>query len=381
MNWVRSSAVVYRTLGFGYRQIITFLSLIVGVMLLSLFLAISYGYWARFSDVPAQTLVVRNVNFKALPVALASQLGAREDVDDVAYQLNLPASRGDVAFLAEAVGSSSESIFEPMGLEMAPGLEAMLSENRIGALIGEDLASALDVRAGDALNVQSRGAPRKDGTNQWAFEVVGIYPPSGLLTADRFFVNYDYVDTSVTEEGIVATLFLTVRGGVAVGEVAAGIDDESLNSGFPLNTLPMESYLALDSRPIGDTLTMISVVGTLVAGIALLVQGSATAQDISAKGPLLAVLRLYGHSWLAIWCCVAVMVGLFSLAAATIGCTLASLLVPLFGPVLAAKFNLPPALLPSIVAGMVVFSVVVTALPIALGIRMPLAQQLAGLER
>ena len=211
--------------------------------------------------------------------------------------------------------------------------------------------------------------------------MVGVYPPSGLLTADRFFVNYDYVDTSVTEEGIVATLFLTVRGGVAVGEVAAAIDDESLNSGFPLNTLPMASYLALDSRPIGDTLTMISVVGTLVAGIALLVQGSATAQDISAKGPLLAVLRLYGHSWLAIWCCVAVMVGLFSLAAATIGCTLASLLVPLFGPVLAAKFNLPPALLPSIVAGMVVFSVVVTALPIALGIRLPLAQQLAGLER
>ena len=380
MNWVRSLAVVYRTLGFGYRQIITFLSLIVGVMLLSLFLAISYGYWARFSDVPEQTLVVRNVNFKALPVALASQLGAREDVDDVAYQLNLPAS-GRRGLLAEAVGSSSQSIFQPMGLEMAPRLEAMLSENRIGALIGEDLASSLDVRVGDALNVQSRGAPRKDGTNQWAFEVVGVYPPSGLLTADRFFVNYDYVDTSVTAEGIVATLFLTVRGGVAVGEVAAAIDDESLNSAFPLNTLPMASYLALDSRPIGDTLTMISVVGTLVAGIALLVQGSATAQDISAKGPLLAVLRLYGHSWLAIWCCVAVMVGVFSLAAATIGCTLASLLVPLFGPVLAAKFNLPPALLPSIVAGMVVFSVVVTALPIALGIRLPLAQQLAGLER
>ena len=266
-----------------------------------------------------------------------------------------------------------------MGLEVAPGLEPMLRGNRIGALVGEDLASDLDVRVGDAVVVQSRGVPRRDGTSQWDFEVVGIYPPSGILSADRFFANYNYIDASVTEPGMVSTLFLTVRPGVAVGEVAAAIDDESLNSAFPLNTLPMESWLSLDGRPIGDTLTMISIVGALIAGIAVLVQGSATAQDISAKGPLLAVLRVYGHSWPAIWCCVAAAVGLFSLGAAAVGCMLASALFPLLGPALAAQFNIPSPLLPSIVAGMVLFSVVVTAVPIALGIKAPLARQLAGL--
>ena len=372
-------AIVWRTLGVGYRQIVTFLSLAVGVMLLSLFLAISYGYWARFADVPEQNLIVRSAHFGFLPVALTNRIGARNDIGDVAYRVTFPASRGDVAFLVEAVGSSSESVFNPMGLEVAPGLEPMLRGNRIGALVGEDLASDLDVRVGDAVVVQSRGVPRRDGTSQWDFEVVGIYPPSGILSADRFFANYNYIDASVTEPGMVSTLFLTVRPGVAVGEVAAAIDDESLNSAFPLNTLPMEFWLSLDGRPIGDTLTMISIVGALIAGIAVLVQGSATAQDISAKGPLLAVLRVYGHSWPAIWCCVAAAVGLFSLGAAAVGCMLASALFPLLGPALAAQFNIPPPLLPSIVAGMVLFSVVVTAVPIALGIKAPLARQLAGL--
>lgn len=384
MRWALLVAVVWRTLGIGYRQIVTFLSLAVGVMLLALFLAISYGYWARFADVPERNLVVRSAHFGFLPVALADragQMGAREDIGEMAYRVTFPAFRGDVGFLVEAVGTSSESIFNPMGLEVGSGLEATLRGNRIGALIGEDLASNLDVRAGDAVVVQSTGVPRRDGTSQWELEVVGVYPPSGILSADRFFANYDYVDASVTEPGVVSTLFLTVRPGVAVGEVAAAIEDESLNSAFPLSALPMESWLSLDGRPIGDTLTMISVVGALVAGIALLVQGSATAQDVGAKGPLLAVLRLYGHSWPAIWCCVAAVVGLFSLGAAAVGCLLASALFPLLGPALAAQFNIPSALLPSIVAGMALFSIVVTAVPIALGVKAPLARQLAGLGR
>ena len=381
MKWTLLVAVVWRTLGIGYRQIVTFVSLTVGVMLLALFLAISYGYWARFADVPAQNLIVRSAHFGFLPVALADRIGAREDVGDMAYRVTFPASRGDAAFLVEAVGSPSESVFAPMGLEISPGMEAMLRGNRIGALVGEDLASNLDVRVGDAIVVQSRGVQRRDGTSQWEFEVVGVYPSSGILSADRFFANYDYINASVTEPGNVATLFLTVHPGVAVGEVATAIDDESLNSTFPLNTLPMASWLSLDGRPIGDTLTMISVVGALVAGIALLVQGSATAQDISAKGPLLAVLRLYGYSWPAIWCCAAAVVGLFSLGAAVVGCMLASALFPLLGPALAARFNIPPALLPSIVAGMALFSIVVTAAPIALGVKAPLARQLAGLGR
>ena len=381
VRWALLVTVDWRTLGIGYRQIVTSLSLTVGVMLLALFLAISYGYWARFSDVPEQNLIVRSAHFGFLPVALASRLDAREDIGDMAYRVTFPASRGNVAFLVEAVGSPSDSVFNPMGLEIGPRLEATLSGNRIGALIGEDLASDLDVRAGDAVVVQSTGIPRRDGTGQWAFKVVGVYPPSGILSADRFFANYDYVDTSVTTPGVVATLFLTVRPGVAVGEAAAAIEDESLNSAFPLSALPMESWLSLDGRPIGDTLTTISIVGALVAGIVLLVQGSATAQQVSAKGPLLAVLRLYGHSWPAIWCSVAAVVGLLSLGAAAVGCMLASALFPLLGPALAAQFNIPPALLPSIVAGMALFSIAVTAAPIALGVKAPLAQQLALLRR
>ena len=156
MRWALLVAVVWRTLGIGYRQIVTFLSLAVGVMLLALFLAISYGYWARFADVPERNLVVRSAHFGFLPVALADragQMGAREDIGEMAYRVTFPAFRGDVGFLVEAVGTPSESIFNPMGLEVGQGLEATLRGNRIGALIGEDLASNLDVRVGDAVVV------------------------------------------------------------------------------------------------------------------------------------------------------------------------------------------------------------------------------------
>ena len=124
MRWALLVAVVWRTLGIGYRQIVTFLSLAVGVMLLALFLAISYGYWARFADVPEQNLVVRSAHFGFLPVALADragQMGAREDIGEMAYRVTFPAFRGDAGFLVEAVGGPSGSIFNPMGLGSAPG--------------------------------------------------------------------------------------------------------------------------------------------------------------------------------------------------------------------------------------------------------------------
>lgn len=63
-----------------------------------------------------------------------------------------------------------------MGLEISAGLEAMLRGARIAALIGEDLASNLGVRVGDAIVVQSRACSAGTEPAQWDFEVAGVYP-------------------------------------------------------------------------------------------------------------------------------------------------------------------------------------------------------------
>lgn len=384
--------VVYRTLGGGRRQVTTLFSLVFGTLMLSLFLAIFEGYSRQFSQASDDVLVVRRAKAGLLPVVIGHQIGQRQEIRDVAHVLTIPGSRGRTSFVVEAVGGASR-VFETMGLDVDPKLEAALRSSRTGVLIGEELAEDMDVRAGDALIVRA-ALPVQDGTHELPFEVVGIYEAFGLLTADRLFANYDYVDAMLLDDavaaedpslgtgaGTIATLFLAVVSGTTVGEVSSEIEEQSLNSAFPLSVLPMASWLSAAGRPIGDLLKLTTIIGGLIASISLLIQGSATAHGISEKGPLLAILLLHGHSLVSVWAAVATIVALQSIVATSTGLALAYQLFPAFSKALAGPLNFPLSVLPLIVGGAFLFALVITAVPTMLRLTEPLARLLANVAR
>lgn len=384
--------VVWRTLGGGRRQAVTLFAMVFGTLMLSLFLAILEGYQRQFSQASDDVLVVRRAKPGLLPVVIGRQIGQREEIRDVAHLLTIPGSRGETSFVVEAVGGVSR-VFETMGLDVDPELEAALRSSRTGVLIGEELADDMDVGVGDALIVRA-ALPVQDGTYELPFEVVGVCEASGLLTPNRLFANYDYIDAMLLDDavaaedpsfgtgaGAITTLFLAVAPDTTVGEVSSAIEDQSLNSAFPLRVLPMASWLSVHGQPIGDLLKLTTIVGGLIAGIALLIQGSATAHGISEKGPMLAILLLHGHSLVSVWAAVATIVALQSVVATSTGLALAYQLFPAFSQALAGPLNFPVSLLPLIVGGAFLFALVITAVPTVLRLTEPLARLLANVTR
>ena len=74
-------------------------------------------------------------------------------------------------------------------------LEAMRG-TRTGAIIGPELVEPLRLEDRRPVPCGRRSGPRQDGSNDWTFDIVGIYGiPEGAFPADgNFWINYDYFD-------------------------------------------------------------------------------------------------------------------------------------------------------------------------------------------
>ena len=71
-------------------------------------------------------------------------------------------------------------------------LDAML-RTRTGALIGRDLAEEYGWSVGDRVPLRSARDRRKDGLEDWTFNIVGIFEyDSESIPANEFWINYDY---------------------------------------------------------------------------------------------------------------------------------------------------------------------------------------------
>ena len=78
-------------------------------------------------------------------------------------------------------------------------VEAM-RRTRTGAIIGPELVSRYGWKIGDRVTVRSPVWSKADGSNDWTFDIVGIYGiPEGEFPADGgFWINYDYFDEERT---------------------------------------------------------------------------------------------------------------------------------------------------------------------------------------
>ena len=358
-------AVVYRILSPDVRGVVWFVSLTVNFFILSLFEGLIRSYQSRVDATPAQVLVVSSAKRTFLPLSLSKELLKRSDISSVVHVAQFPGSRGERRFMVEAIGGA-ELLFETMGLEMKPSAEVSLRHSRTGVVIGEDLAYELGLKVGDSFIVRSPTVVRRaDGTSEWSFQVASIYEAKKGLAADRFFVNYDYIDSALYAGGVVSYLYLNVAPGEEASSTARDIDQLSLNSSYPLTTVPLRAWLSLRNRPVGDVFLLAYVIAGLIVVLSLLVQTSVGSQRISNRLPSFAVLLCLGHTRWSIWRCVTMLLALQALISALMGFLLATMVFPTVGVFLFGQTILPWSVLLT-VGGVAVAITVTGSLPAAL---------------
>ena len=209
-------------------------------------------------------------------------------------------------------------------------VEAM-QRTRTGAVIGPELVTRYGWKIGDRVTVRSPVWAKADGTNDWTFDIVGIYGiPEGAFPADgNFWINYDYFDAErAFAKGTIT--FYTLRVDDADRAAAVGAEIDALFANSPDETLT-QSELDFFSAQIERVGNIGFIVNSIIAAVLfalLFVTGNTMMQSIRERVPELAVLKTYGFSNLAVNLLVFAESALLCVTAAIVGLVVAAALFP-----------------------------------------------------
>jgi putative ABC transport system permease protein len=175
--------------------------------------------------------------------------------------------------------------------------EAM-RKTRNAAVIGRDLAAARGWKVGDQIPLRSNVWMRKDGAQEWLFEIVGIYGfADGKIPTTELWMNYAYFDEARTFGNGTVTLYFARIGdpGSAAG-ISESIDGLFANSMFETQTQNERDWLRARINQIGDMGFFVNSIIAAVLFAQLFLTAVSMMQSVRARIPELAVLKTYGFS-------------------------------------------------------------------------------------
>lgn len=195
-----------------------------------------------------------------------------------------------------------------------------MKSNRMGAIIGEDLAIEHAWEIGDRVTLTSGFWAQEDGTRDWSFEIVGTYRFKGAgLPSNEFWFHYEYLDEARSRaKGTVHLYFVTIDDPLLAGRISADIDRLFINATYPTITENEKDWLRSRLDQIGNIEFFVNAIIGAVLFTLLFLTGNTMMQSVRERTPELAVLKTYGYS--------DVMIILLVLAEALILCVIAALL-------------------------------------------------------
>jgi putative ABC transport system permease protein len=266
-------------------------------------------------------------------------------------------------------------------IELKPEHVEAMKQTRNGALIGEDLAKEWGWKIGDRLPLGSAVWRRKDGAQNWDFEIVGSYrSPSGRVPTSELWINYAYFDEARAAANSTVTLyFVKIADASRSAEISERIDALFANSMFETQTQSEKDWLRAQIAQIGNIGFFVNAIIAAVMFALLFVTGNTMMQSVRERIPELAVLKTYGFSNTAVVSLVIAESLLLCSVWAAIGIPISALLSPpIFREFGAGGLNLP---LPVVTMGLglaAAFAVVSALLPALRAQRLSIVDALAG---
>jgi putative ABC transport system permease protein len=238
----------------------------------------------------------------ALPKSLQARMQAIPGVAAVSYANWFGGIYQDPKFFfpSEAVSENFLDLYPEWVL--SPQQREAFRNTRSGAVVGQSLADRFHWKIGDKVPLQATIFPRKDGSNGWDFDLVGIYhvrDPKLKGRENAFFFNWDYFDESTrfsSHGSTVGWYVLKVSDPNQADRVAQAVDALSADSDHETKTQSEQAFTAAFVKQTADIGLIVGAIMGAVFFTLVLLTGNTMAQAVRERIPELAILKTVGFS-------------------------------------------------------------------------------------
>jgi len=256
-------------------------------------------------------------------------------------------------------------------------VEAMKS-NRTGVILGSIPANRYKLKVGDRLVLQSQ-VPKRDGTNAWAFDIVGTFDvPDQPNGANAAIVNFDFLNEARLADRDTSLLYIALAESPArASAIGRAIDAKFANSTYETRTQSEGDLVSSQLQRIADIdLIVGGIIGAVFFAL-LLATGALMMQSVRERVPELAVLKTLGFSDGLVMGLILTEAILFCVFSAMVGLGLAAVILPLARTVIGLT-SMPMIVFVAGVGFAVALAVVGGSVPAWRGLKLQVAEALAG---
>jgi putative ABC transport system permease protein len=366
------------------RTILTMLSIVVAFLLFGLLQGINQGIKAGLGDTGNNRLwtTARMSAVSSMPASLMDRMQTVKGVRTVTHlsffggyfqdaKNPLPAFASNVDMLAVVYPE----------LNITKAQIAAMKTTRPGALIGRPLAKKYGWKVGDKIPVGTTIWTNNDGSNNWAFDIVGIFDPTPQFEksplGSAFWINYDYWDEARKfDKHRVHQFIVQIDDPQRAAAISSQIDKLSENSPDETRTQTENAALQSQLKQFADiNFIANSIVGAVMFTL-LFLTANTMMQSVRERIPELAVLKTLGFTGGTVSILVLIESLMLCIFAAVVGLALSSIGVK-YVPILGQSTLVPIVVISGL--GIAVVLAVISGLPPALRAqRLNIVDALAG---
>ena len=286
------------------RTILTMLSIVVAFLLFGLLQGINQGIKQGSTDTGNHRLwtAARMSSVSSMAASLMDRMLTVKGVRTIAHISFFGGYFQDSknAIPAFATNVDKLAILYPE-LNITPAQVAAMQGTRPGALIGRPLAKKYGWKIGDKIPLGTTIWTNNDGSNNWAFDIVGIFDPTPQFERSplggAFWINYDYWDEARKfDKHRVHEFFVQIDDPQRAAEISAQIDKLTENSPEETRTQTENAALQSQLKQLADiNFIANSIVGAVMFTL-LFLTANTMMQSVRERIPELAVLKTLGFT-------------------------------------------------------------------------------------
>jgi putative ABC transport system permease protein len=284
------------------RSILTMLSIVVAFLLFGLLQGINQGMSHVFQSLNVDRLYIQSrISMSdGLPISYLEQIKSVPGVRAVTHWSYFGGffQNAQNSLPVFAIDPATQFAVYPR-IKIPEDQLAAMQRTRTGAIISAQIAAKYGWRIGDKIPLQTSIWTKKDGTDTYPVDVVGIMDISAYNAGSfpAFYINYDYLDEArAFGHGSVLYYIVSIADPRRGSEIAAAIDALFANSANETTTQTEQVFAQSQIKQIGD----INLIANSIIGAAfftlLFLTGNTMMQSVRERIPEFAVLKTVGYS-------------------------------------------------------------------------------------
>jgi len=285
------------------RTILTLLSVIMAFLLFGLLQSVNHIFSAGADFIGATRLMTQaRVSFTSpLPLSMLPKLEGVPGVARVAYSQWFGGvwHEQNTPLFMFAVDPQRHHDVYPEWVMPEEQWKAFAS-TRTSMVVGKQIADKYGWKVGQKIPISSNIFPQKNGSKDWAFDLVGIFDGKDedwKKRAALVYINHDYFDEeNQFGKGRTNFYILKLADGANAEQVTKTVDGMFENSPDETKTQTEKDFNIGFIKQIGDIGMIVRWILFAVFFTLLLVVGNTMAQSVRERVPELAILKTLGFS-------------------------------------------------------------------------------------